>query len=30
LEPVVMDYCVGLAREPYPVQRWCGHADHSH
>jgi hypothetical protein len=26
LEPVVLDYCVGLAREPYPVQRWCGHA----
>jgi 5-methylthioadenosine/S-adenosylhomocysteine deaminase len=26
LEPVVLDYCVGLAREPYPVHRWCGHA----
>jgi 5-methylthioadenosine/S-adenosylhomocysteine deaminase len=26
-EPVVLDYCVGLAREPYPVQRWCEH-DH--
>jgi 5-methylthioadenosine/S-adenosylhomocysteine deaminase len=26
LEPVVLDYCVGLARQPYPVQRWCGHA----
>ena len=25
LEPVVLDYCVGLAREPYPVHRWCGH-----
>ena len=24
-EPVVLDYCVGLAREPYHVQRWCGH-----
>jgi 5-methylthioadenosine/S-adenosylhomocysteine deaminase len=24
-EPVVLDYCVGLAREPYRVQRWCGH-----
>jgi hypothetical protein len=22
-EPVVLDYCVGLARGPYPVQRWC-------
>jgi len=22
-EPVVLDYCVGLAREPYRVQRWC-------
>ena len=30
MEPVVMDYCVGLARQPYPVQRWCGHADHAH
>ncbi len=26
-EPVVLDYCVGLARQPYHVQRWCGH-DH--
>jgi 5-methylthioadenosine/S-adenosylhomocysteine deaminase len=26
LEPVVLDYCVGLAREPYPVHRWCGHS----
>ena len=26
LESVVLDYCVGLARQPYPVQRWCGHA----
>ena len=25
LEPVVLDYCVGLAREPYRVQRWCQH-----
>ena len=25
LEPVVLDYCVGLARQPYPVHRWCGH-----
>ena len=24
LEPVVADYCVGLAREPYHVHRWCG------
>ena len=24
-EPVVLDYCVGLAREPYHVQRWCEH-----
>jgi len=23
--PVVLDYCVGLAREPYHVQRWCCH-----
>lgn len=23
LEPVVLDYCVGLASEPYHVQRWC-------
>jgi len=23
-EPVVLDYCVGLAREPYHVHRWCG------
>lgn len=26
LEPVVLDYCVGLARQPYHVHRWCGHA----
>jgi 5-methylthioadenosine/S-adenosylhomocysteine deaminase len=29
LEPIVLDYCVGLARKPYHVQRWCidpGHA----
>jgi hypothetical protein len=26
LEPVVLDYCVGLARAPYHVHRWCGHA----
>jgi 5-methylthioadenosine/S-adenosylhomocysteine deaminase len=25
LESVVLDYCVGLARAPYPVHRWCGH-----
>jgi len=25
-EPVVLDYCVGLARQPYHVHRWCGHA----
>ena len=24
-EPVVLEYCVGLAREPYRVQRWCEH-----
>ena len=23
LEPVVLDYCVGLARRPYHVERWC-------
>ncbi len=23
LEPVVLDYCVGLAREPYHAHRWC-------
>jgi 5-methylthioadenosine/S-adenosylhomocysteine deaminase len=28
LEPVVLDYCVGLARAPYPVHRWCGHDGH--
>ena len=28
MEPVVLDYCVGLAREPYPVHRWCGHDGH--
>jgi len=26
MEPVVLDYCVGLAREPYHVHRFCGHA----
>jgi len=26
MEPVVLDYCVGLAREPYHVHRWCGQA----
>jgi 5-methylthioadenosine/S-adenosylhomocysteine deaminase len=25
LEPIVLGYCVGLARQPYPVHRWCGH-----
>jgi 5-methylthioadenosine/S-adenosylhomocysteine deaminase len=30
LEPVVLDYCVGLAREPYPVHRWCGTGAHGH
>ncbi len=29
LEPVVIDYCVGLASQPYHVQRWCGDA-HQH
>jgi 5-methylthioadenosine/S-adenosylhomocysteine deaminase len=29
LEPVVLDYCVGLARKPYHVQRWCGDAGHA-
>lgn len=24
-EPVVLEYCVGLARQPYHVERWCGH-----
>jgi hypothetical protein len=24
LEPVVLDYCVGLARAPCHVHRWCG------
>ena len=28
LEPVVLEYCVGLARAPHHVQRWCG--AHSH
>ena len=28
-EPVVLDYCVGLARQPYHVHRWCGHATSS-
>jgi guanine deaminase len=23
MEPVVLHYCVGLAREPYPVNRFC-------
>jgi 5-methylthioadenosine/S-adenosylhomocysteine deaminase len=23
-EPVVLDYCVGLARDPHHVHRWCG------
>jgi cytosine/adenosine deaminase-related metal-dependent hydrolase len=25
-EPVVLEYCVGLARQPYHVQRWCEHS----
>jgi 5-methylthioadenosine/S-adenosylhomocysteine deaminase len=25
LEPVVLDYCVGLARAPYHTHHWCGH-----
>ena len=29
-EPVVLDYCVGLAREPYHVQRWCEHCANCH
>jgi guanine deaminase len=29
-EPVVLDYCVGLAREPYRVQRWCEQCATSH
>ena len=29
LEPVVIDYCVGLASQPYHVQRWCRDA-HQH
>jgi cytosine/adenosine deaminase-related metal-dependent hydrolase len=28
LEPVVLEYCVGLARPPHHVHRWCG--AHSH
>ncbi len=28
LEPVVLDYCVGLASQPYHVHRWCGHTEH--
>jgi 5-methylthioadenosine/S-adenosylhomocysteine deaminase len=28
LEPVVLEYCVGLARQPHHVHRWCG--GHSH
>jgi 5-methylthioadenosine/S-adenosylhomocysteine deaminase len=27
-EPVVLDYCVGLARQPYPVHRWCADPEH--
>jgi guanine deaminase len=23
IEPVVLEYCVGLARQPYHVHRWC-------
>jgi 5-methylthioadenosine/S-adenosylhomocysteine deaminase len=33
LEPIVLDYCVGLARKPYHVERWCidpGHASQVH
>ncbi len=29
LEPIVLDYCVGLARQPYHVQRWCGDPEHA-
>ena len=29
-EPVVLDYCVGLAREPYRVHRWCEQSATSH
>jgi 5-methylthioadenosine/S-adenosylhomocysteine deaminase len=28
LEPVVLDYCVGLARQPYHVHRWCADPGH--
>jgi cytosine/adenosine deaminase-related metal-dependent hydrolase len=28
LEPVVLDYCVGLARRPYSVHRWCADPGH--
>ena len=30
LEPVVLDYCVGLASQPYHVHRWCGDPTHQH
>jgi guanine deaminase len=33
LEPIVLGYCVGLARKPYHVERWCidpGHASQVH
>ncbi len=26
IEPVVLEYCVGLARQPYHVHRWCDDA----
>jgi 5-methylthioadenosine/S-adenosylhomocysteine deaminase len=28
LEPVVLEYCVGLARAPHHVHRWCGAQSH--
>jgi 5-methylthioadenosine/S-adenosylhomocysteine deaminase len=28
LEPVVLEYCVGLARQPHHVHRWCGADGH--
>jgi 5-methylthioadenosine/S-adenosylhomocysteine deaminase len=28
LEPVVLEYCVGLARVPHHVNRWCGADSH--
>ena len=28
LEPVVLDFCVGLASQPHHVHRWCGHEGH--